>query len=169
MVNTIIETQETSQLFNKENEVLFRPLLLTDIDAVSRICEQMENFTTPPEYVYWMMLRTQNKFCQTLLVNNRIISYFLALSTSKTNEIFIWQMGVLNFSLNKGKFIGFWEYYLQILLENDIKRIYFTFNEKNMKLSSYILRTLGLNQTIIPTGRYFNYNGVKEYEYFYEF
>jgi hypothetical protein len=71
-----------------------RPLEIGDFGFIQKLASKQPNFTVPPSYVLWMMLRAKGTIC--LVAENAKmgpLAYLLAMTIENPNKaLFVWQL-----------------------------------------------------------------------------
>jgi hypothetical protein len=75
-----------------------RPLELADFDFVQALASKQPNFTVPPVYVLWLMLRIKGAICLAAEHNDKgLTGYLLAVPVEGSQaSIFVWQLAASN-------------------------------------------------------------------------
>jgi hypothetical protein len=74
-----------------------RPLEIGDFDFVRELASKQRNFTVPPVYVLWLMLRIKGAICLVAEHSARgLLGYLIAVPIeAPTDSMFVWQFAVL--------------------------------------------------------------------------
>jgi hypothetical protein len=74
-----------------------RPLEIGDFDFVRELASEQQNFTVPPVYVLWLMLRIKGAICLVAEHSARgLLGYLIAVPIeAPTESMFVWQFAVL--------------------------------------------------------------------------
>ena len=75
------------------SKINVRPLRLEDAHEIIQIAKMNDGFTPPSDYVIWMLQQTQGELCLVAEdINRHVIGYMLALQSSSSDTIFVWQL-----------------------------------------------------------------------------
>jgi hypothetical protein len=89
----------------KASHIHVRPLEIEDFPFVQDLASKKPNFTVPPSYVLWLMLRIKGAIC--LVAEHSSdgpVAYLLAVPIEGPNEsLFVWQLAVTENGKSKGK------------------------------------------------------------------
>lgn len=76
-----------------ENQLLIRPLEVGDFTFVRELAAQQQNFTIPPPYVLWMLLKLKPVLSLIATLEKEPLGYLLALPVGDASEsVFVWQL-----------------------------------------------------------------------------
>jgi hypothetical protein len=86
-----------STIMQDTSHIHVRPLEIGDFDFVRELASKQRNFTVPPVYVLWLMLRIKGAICLVAEHSARgLLGYLIAVPIeAPTDSMFIWQFAVL--------------------------------------------------------------------------
>jgi len=105
-----------------------RPLEIADFDFVRELASRQRNFTVPPLYVLWLMLKIKGAISLVAEHNREgLVGYLIAVPVEgPANSLFVWQLAVSKGSRRTKAAIALLMELREIIEERSIRNIFFS-------------------------------------------
>ena len=154
-----------------DKKIEVRTLMPYDSERIQNIVLDIPHFSSPSEYIIWMLSETQIPFCKVaILGGSELVGYVFSLRMSDRKSLFIWQVGVaLGYRKKRiSVFDALCRSLSEDILESKIKKIkYSSIDESKKIIEKMIMKYLNTRPTKICEIEYMS-NGKKAKETIFE-
>lgn len=105
-----------------------RPLELSDFGFVQRLASKQTNFTVPPKYVLWLMLRIKGAISLVAEHSHgKPLAYILSVPVENHEEsVFVWQLAATRSKYSRSATVALMVKFREILLARHVRTIGFS-------------------------------------------